>query len=75
MKVGDLVKLKDLAWGASSTRLGVIIQGPVEKVVIAGPSLVEHVEVAWNDGYESWHYVDHLEVINESRGFGKVKNE
>jgi hypothetical protein len=66
MKVGDLVQPHGVASQSSFYQLGIIIEGPVDKIFTQGPSLQRQVLVSWQDGSVEWFHVNNLEVINES---------
>tara|TARA_R100000808_G_C2103337_1_gene119727 strand:- start:306 stop:497 length:192 start_codon:yes stop_codon:yes gene_type:complete len=63
MKVGDLVQERE------SGEVGIIIGGPINKL-IDGPSIMILFNVLWINGEEELEDVEFLKVINENRGSG-----
>jgi len=60
MRVGDLVKLNNVAGGSLACLLGVILNIEVQKGVL-GPQT--NCQVTWTDGSLSWEFRNHLEVV------------
>lgn len=60
MKVGDLVKMKWASW--SSPKVGIIVRGPIDKVMLSGPSIQTMYLVSWQDGYKEWVKKDGITI-------------